>query len=283
MTPPACPAHFRRSAPPAASHSRSVRSKPPDATVLPSGEDEEGGLEGVLGLLLVGERAATDAHHRCRVPAYQGGEGVLVPPRGEAFEELAVGGAGRGPTRGCKRGTPGRSRRSQRTHSVKAWTYQPPKYVGWLDPAGKHRSKKEPGKLPTFVTPEHFAQISNACDKARMSAKLAFPAADWWRGLLVMADMTGWRIGVLLALHREDVDVVAGSAMTRDADNKGKRDESVRLHPVVLAQLEKMPSFDPCIFPWPHNRRTLDTEFLRIQAAGINLPCRKKHEHSPYC
>jgi integrase len=38
------------------------------------------------------------------------------------------------------------------------------------------------------------------------------------------------------------------------------------------------------MFPWNHNRRTLDDEFHRIQqAAGIKLPCRKRHEHTEKC
>ena len=40
-----------------------------------------------------------------------------------------------------------------------------------------------------------------------------------------MAYMTGWRIGDLLGLRREDLDLDAGTAITRAEDNKGKRDE----------------------------------------------------------
>jgi integrase len=39
---------------------------------------------------------------------------------------------------------------------------------------------------------------------------------------------------------------------------------------------------DPCVFPWHHNRRTLDSEWTRIQeAAAIHLPCREEHQHTP--
>src|SRR5207249_10185378 len=48
------------------------------------------------------------------------------------------------------------------------------------------------------------------------------------------------------------------------------------------------------VFPWNHNRRTLDTEFHRIQLAavvknqdgtegGIHLPCQENHEHTEAC
>jgi integrase len=48
------------------------------------------------------------------------------------------------------------------------------------------------------------------------------------------------------------------------------------------------------VFPWNHNRRTLDTEFHRIQLAAlvkkpdgtegrIHLPCDESHEHTEAC
>jgi len=38
--------------------------------------------------------------------------------------------------------------------------------------------------------------------------------------------------------------------------------------------------FQPLVFYWPHDRRTLDTEFHRIQVlAGINLPCPDADRH----
>lgn len=101
--------------------------------------------------------------------------------------------------------------------------------------------------------------------------------ADWWRGLLVMAYMTGWRISELLFLRREDVDLEAATALTRAEDNKGGRDELVKLHLVVVAHLRKLPGFDPCYFPWNHDNRTLYVEFARIQnAAGVKPAGSKK-------
>jgi integrase len=36
----------------------------------------------------------------------------------------------------------------------------------------------------------------------------------------------------------------------------------------------------PLVFPWPHHRRTLTSQFARIQqAAGIRLVCRTPNEH----
>jgi integrase len=139
-------------------------------------------------------------------------------------------------------------------------------------------------KLVTYVTGEHFAAIYRACEQAKRPRDQPYSAADWWRALIVMGYMTGWRISDMLGFHRDDLDLDAGTAITRGEDNKGDRDERVRLHPVVVEHLRKLVSFDPCVFPWNYHRRTLDVEFARIQeAAGIHLPCRKAHEHTPAC
>jgi integrase len=150
----------------------------------------------------------------------------------------------------------------------------------------KVRMEKVVKGLPSYVTGEHFALIYSACDQARLPADQPYPAADWWRALLVMGYMTGWRIGDMLGLRREDLDLEAGFAITRGEDNKGKRDERVKLHPVVVQHLSTLAGFDPHVFPFNHDRRTLQSEFLRLQqAAGLKLPCKTKgeHEHTPYC
>jgi integrase len=109
-----------------------------------------------------------------------------------------------------------------------------------------------------------------------------------------MGYMTGWRIGDMMGLRRADLDLDAGTAVSRGDVNKGKRDERVKLHTVVIDHLRKIAGFDSHVFPWNHNRRTLDTEFHRIQLAatvegpegrerGIHLPCRGEHVHTRAC
>jgi integrase len=155
---------------------------------------------------------------------------------------------------------------------------------GYLQKVPRFRMEKVPKKLVRFVTAEHFALIYRHAEAARMPRGLPYPAADWWRGLFVFGYMTGWRISEILALRRQDVDLEGGYAVTLYEDNKGDRDDRVKLHQVVIDHLEKLAAFDPSVFPWPHDRRTLDTELDRIQeAAGIHLPCRRKHEHTDAC
>ena len=143
---------------------------------------------------------------------------------------------------------------------------------------------KAPEKLPVFVSPEHFAAIYEACGTAALPKAPNIDAAIWWRGLLIFAYMTGWRIKELRGLKVTDLDLKAGTAITRHGDNKGKRDERVKLHPLVVEHLTKMRHFGDAAFPWPHGRKQLWEEFKRIQAAaGIALECHEAHEHTESC
>jgi integrase len=149
---------------------------------------------------------------------------------------------------------------------------------GYLPNVPHFDLEKEPEKLPTYVTPDHFAAIYKACKQATRPADLPFSPEDWWKGLLIFAYMTGWRINEILALRRDDLDIEAGTAITRAEDNKSKRDERVKLHPVVVEHLKRLPGFTPVVFPWDRDETCLYNQFRRIQeAAGVKLPCPKQH------
>jgi len=143
---------------------------------------------------------------------------------------------------------------------------------GYLPAVPRFRMLREQKKIPTFVTPEHFAAIYEACDVAIRPTGFPFAPADWWRALLTFAYMSGWRISEILALRREDLDLDAGTALTRAGDNKGGRDDVACLHPVVVGHLRQLAHFEPVVFPWYHNRRMLWSDFRRIQAeAGVGI------------
>ena len=127
----------------------------------------------------------------------------------------------------------------------------------YLQEVPKIRMLKEPSKLPRYVVPEHFAVIYKVCDMARLPADLPYSPCDWWRALLAFIYMTGWRISEPLALGRDDLDLEAARAITRHGDNKGKRDEVIPLHPVVIEHLRKITCFDRVVFPWYHNHEAL--------------------------
>lgn len=151
-------------------------------------------------------------------------------------------------------------------------------------PNFKKRWVKEPEKLPRYVTEEHFEKIYNACTVATRPALPNTPAPEWWKALLTMAYMTGWRVDELINLKRIDLDLEASTAITRHKDNKGRRDSLVFLHESVVEHLRALPGFEDNVFPWPHPRRQQWKEFHRIQdAAEINLTCNEDHEHNDVC
>ena len=130
---------------------------------------------------------------------------------------------------------------------------------------------REPKKLVRYVTPEHFAAMYNACDTAKRPDNPNFAPGDFWRALVVFAYMTGWRISEIMALTWDDVSLDKGTAITRAEDNKGKRDEMVRLHPIIVEHLRKIVDFGQLVFFWPHHERTLDLDYQEIQKeAGIS-------------
>jgi integrase len=144
---------------------------------------------------------------------------------------------------------------------------------GYLPRVPRFRMERAGQKLPAYVTPEHFAALYAACDTAVRPEGLPYPAGQWWRSLLMTGLMTGWRIGSLLALRRDDVDLEAGTARSRFGDNKGRRDQLIALHPAVVEHLRLVPSFEAVFFPWPHGHRQLYEGLQAIQqAAGVKPP-----------
>lgn len=140
---------------------------------------------------------------------------------------------------------------------------------GYVDKVPRMRFLKPQQKLPTFVTPEHFTAILSACKVATLPEVPNVTPAEWWQGLLVMLYMTGWRIGQTLKLNLADIDFTAQTAVTRAETNKGRRDQLIPLHPLVVDFLKPLEgSFSTKLFPWDHHSRTLWDEFGRIQAAA---------------
>jgi integrase len=157
----------------------------------------------------------------------------------------------------------------------------------YLPEVPKVRMIREPEKLLPYVTPEHFAAMYRCCDVAKKPKADEYPPGTWWRALLTFAYMTGWRIREITSLRWDDVLLDKGHAITRHKDNKGKRDELVPLHPVVVQHLRPLVDASighQLVFRWPGSDRRLWDVFREIQeAAGIHLECHEEHEHSPGC
>lgn len=153
-----------------------------------------------------------------------------------------------------------------------------------IDAVPDFQTVKEFRQMGRVVPTEHFQLIYPALDAMHLPKIPNVTAPDWWRALLVFIWMTGWRIGQTLNLLREDVDLDHATAFTRAANNKGRRDESSPLHPIVVEHLRQMTHFERRMFHWPHRVEWMYKEFRRIQKdAGISLRCDGDHTHTDAC
>ena len=131
---------------------------------------------------------------------------------------------------------------------------------------------REPERDPQFVDDETFAKLYKACDTMTRPAGKHFDAADWWKAIITFAYLTGWRIGEILSIRREDIDFEGGSAFVPADKTKGKRDARIELHPVILDHLKVVIGFDPLVFSWPHHERTLWSDFAKLkESAGVDF------------
>ncbi len=128
--------------------------------------------------------------------------------------------------------------------------------------------QKELQRDPEFVDDATFAKLYESCDKMTRPAAKHYEPAEWWRALITFAYLTGWRIGEILELKRDDLDFEAGTAFVSAEHTKGGRDARIRLPQAVLDQLKMIIGFEPLVFAWPHNERLLWVEFAKLKEAA---------------
>ena len=136
---------------------------------------------------------------------------------------------------------------------------------------------REPKRIPCYMPPEDFARLYDTCDQALYPTGLPCSAADWWRGMLMLLFMTGWRINQALALRRADVNLETGEVFSHAEDTKGNKDVKLMLHPLAVEHLKRVPGFHEKILHFPQCATILWREFRRLQdVAGVH-PERKAH------
>lgn len=135
---------------------------------------------------------------------------------------------------------------------------------------------------PTFMTPETFALLYDNADAATLpELPNGVTPGDFWRALLQFIWFTGWRINQILTLERGDIDLDAATILTPASRNKGRRDVRCGLHPLLVADLQRlMVAFTNRLFDFPHAETVAYSQLDRIaDAAGVELAWGKKfHE-----
>jgi integrase len=138
---------------------------------------------------------------------------------------------------------------------------------GYIQEVPEIEMLSEPHKLPRYIPPKEFSLLYGAAGQANLpKGQTGYSAGDWWQAVLIFAYMTGWRVGQIMALRREDVDLENGVATARAdvAGNKAKRERRTPMHSVVIDHLRKLVGFSDHYFLWPHDPRSLYRELHRL-------------------
>ena len=101
---------------------------------------------------------------------------------------------------------------------------------------------------------------------------------DWWAALFLVLFDTGERIGAVMELTWENVDMSAGWLTIPAEVRKGRtRDIVARLHPETVARLDALRPRGQKIFPWPYCKTLLWYHLGRVlKAAGLPHDQRSK-------
>lgn len=223
--------------------------------------------ETVLESMGIGNRRET-------VHALEHYERLMKPKRVEAITAQAIDlyKTRRGKERGLKKGsTVAAATINKELRHLRA-VFNIAEDWGHLLRAPKIRMMREAERDPEFVDDEALAKLYEACDTMRRPRAANYAAPDWWRAVLTFAYLTGWRIGEIMALRRDDVDLSTGTAFLAAESTKGKRDITIELHPVAIDHLKTIVSFESLVFDWPHHERTLWADFANLKkVAGLDF------------
>lgn len=140
---------------------------------------------------------------------------------------------------------------------------------GYLErnPASDVRQVREPEKTVRVLTAEEIGKLMAACPSPR------------WKALPALAVTTGMRLGEMLSLHWDDVNLESKTVWVRNtpgSPTKSRRDRVLALVPEVCELLEQLPRSGELVFhtrdgrPWRNN---VQTGFRRIVERAAIKPC----------
>lgn len=131
---------------------------------------------------------------------------------------------------------------------------------------------------PEFISSAEFSKLYRACRQSvAPDSVLNVSDEDAWKALILFIYMTGWRINQTLQLEWADLDINSGMVFSPAKNNKGWRDISCQLHPIVLDHLAPLQaSFSQYVFFKPSSSKRLYPEFHRLQGIAEIKPNKKE-------
>lgn len=128
-----------------------------------------------------------------------------------------------------------------------------------------------PKKLKSHISSDEFAAIYSECDVAKLPRVPNVNPGDWWRGILTVFFLTGWRMSQVLAIRWDHIDLDEFTILSPNDANKGNRDEFLPVHPIIVDHLTALRgSFSDLVFPFDRSiKRMFDTFHAIQKAAGI--------------
>jgi integrase len=127
---------------------------------------------------------------------------------------------------------------------------------------------KEMQRIETFISMDEFSALYAQCNAATSPAVHGIEPETWWRAFIVTMYMTGWRVSEVLSLRWEHVDFEKGTIFSPAEEQKGRRDEEIPLHNLIVERLETIKGDRELIFPIKTDCRRLYDEFQKIQDAA---------------
>lgn len=171
-----------------------------------------------------------------------------------------------------------------RNHIVALWKFAARKR--WTAEFPDVPKLKEPRRNPDAWTAAEFAKLVETAflGQGWLSRSMVggfhiagLPANLWWVGLLLVIYNTAGRIGAILQLRTDDVNLDTGRIMLRAECSKTLTDQPFTLDPATVAILRQFEGTKrELLFPFPFCEPTLYIYFRRlVKAAG--LPVEKRN------
>jgi integrase len=153
---------------------------------------------------------------------------------------------------------------NERTGRIRAlWTWMAKRRLVEMFPTVQN--VKEPRRIPRAWSPDQIARLFSACDRMRGFVG-DIPANLFWRGLHAVLWDTGERIGALLALRWEWINLDTGRiSIPAEARKGGDQDMAYSLHPDTAALLRQIQQpVRELVFQWPGAYQSIYGPYRKI-------------------